>query len=50
VRCVRDFIEFIGYTETEFWSIIEKHYNKDIFKKNPFGEWVLKNPIWEESK
>lgn len=48
VRCVRDFIQFLGYTETEFWNIIDGLYNEDIFERNIYGEWVLKNPIWEE--
>ena len=42
---VRDFIEFTGYTETEFWNIIDKLYNQDIFKKDEFGRWVLKQGI-----
>lgn len=41
-KCVRDFCDFCGYSETEFWQIIDKHYNTDIFEKNRFGEWVLK--------
>ena len=48
VRCIREFCDFLGYTETEFWSIIDKLYNKDIFEKNSFGKWVLKNPVWSE--
>ena len=43
--CVRDFCEFCGYTETEFWNIIDKLYNTDIFEKNIIGKWKLKNPI-----
>lgn len=46
--CVRDFIEFTGYSETEFWSIVDKFYNRELFEKNSFGEWVLKEPIWKE--
>lgn len=46
--CVRDFCEFCGYTETEFWAIVDKLYNRDIFYKNEIGEWELKNPIWKE--
>ena len=42
------FINFAGYTESEFWEIINKVYNKDIFEKNIFGEWKLKTPIWNE--
>ena len=44
--CVRDFIEFLGYSESEFWNIVDRFYNTDLFKKNEFGEWVLKNPVW----
>lgn len=45
--CVRDFCDFCGYSETEFWDIIDKMYNKDLFTKNEIGEWKLKNPIWK---
>lgn len=44
-KCVREFCEFLGYSETEFWDIVEKFYNQDIFRKNEFGEWVLKEPL-----
>lgn len=47
-RCVSDFIQFMGYTETEFWSIIDKFYNRDIFEKDEYGSWKLKTPIWIE--
>lgn len=47
-ECVRDFIAFAGYSESEFWTIIDKLYNKELFEKNQFGEWKLKNPIWNE--
>lgn len=43
--CVRDFCEFCGYTEKEFWAIVDKLYNTDIFEKNDIGSWVIKNPI-----
>ena len=46
--CVRDFCEFCGYTESEFWAIIDKFYNTDLFEKNEYGEWVLKDPIWAQ--
>lgn len=41
-KCVQDFCEFLGYTETRFWEIVEGFYNTGIFEKNEFGEWVLK--------
>ncbi len=47
VLCVRDFCEFLGYSESEFWEIVEKLYNKDIFRRDEIGQWVLKSPIWE---
>ena len=46
--CVRDFCEFCGYTETEFYNIIDKLYNTELFEKNQIGAWVLKNPVWKE--
>ena len=46
--CVRDFCSFCGYTEQEFWSIIDKLYNKDLFEKDKTGKWVLKDPIWNQ--
>ena len=45
---VRDFCEFCGYTETEFWAIIDKLYNPELFEKDNFGNWVLKHPVWKE--
>ena len=46
--CVRDFCAFCGYTEAEFWAIIDKFYNRDIFYKDEYGRWMLKEPIWAE--
>lgn len=46
-RCVREFCEFCGYTEAEFWKITDSFYNRDIFQKNRFGEWELKDPVWK---
>lgn len=47
--CIRDFCEFCGYSETEFWSIVDKLYNEEIFEKDIDGSWKLKNPIWAHS-
>lgn len=46
---VRDFCEFCGYTETEFWKIVDSHYNKELFEKDGYGNWKLKHPVWEEA-
>lgn len=48
-RSVRDFCNFCGYTESEFWAVMDGLYNRDIFIKNENGEWVLRKPVWEES-
>lgn len=47
-RSVSDFIDFAGYTEAEFWAVIDKLYNRDLFEKDNFGRWILKNPVWIE--
>lgn len=39
---VRDFCDFLGYSEKEFWEIIDGMYNKELFKKNVLRKWVLK--------
>lgn len=46
--CVRDFCAFCGYSEAEFWTIVDKFYNPELFEKNAWGEWTLKEPIWNE--
>ncbi len=47
--CERDFCDFLGYTGKEFWDIINKFYNPELFVQDPTGEygWRLKSPIWE---
>ena len=42
---VRDFCEFLGYTEPEFWKIIDSMYNTELFDKNELGIWALKTPV-----
>ena len=46
--CVRDFCEFLGYSEQKFWDVIDGFYNRDIFVKDNIGRWVIKNPVWEQ--
>lgn len=41
-RCVREFCQFLGYSEKEFWAIVDKLYNPDIFEKDNIGRWILK--------
>ncbi len=48
-RALKDFLDFTGYTEQEFWQIVEKFYNRDIFDKVK-GRWILKEDIEEKIK
>lgn len=41
--CVRDFCSFVGYTEKEFWEIVDSFYNRQLFEKDSIGRWVLKS-------
>lgn len=47
VKALRDFCDFLGYRESEFWAIVDKFYNPELFEKNNLGEWTLKNPVWK---
>lgn len=40
--CVRDFCNFLGYSEKEFWDVIDKQYNRNLFKKDAMNRWMLK--------
>lgn len=46
-RMLDDWLRFTRYTDREFWDIVERFYNRDIFEKSD-GVWRLKNPIWME--
>jgi len=45
-RTLEAFIKFMGYTTREFWDIVEKFWNRDIFEKVN-GIWRLINPLWK---
>jgi hypothetical protein len=46
-RAMDDFINFLGYTPRQFWDIVEKFWNRDIFEKIE-GGWQLKDPIYKD--
>ena len=46
-RAMQDFNDFLGYTAKEFWDIVERFWNRDIFEKKGFA-WHLKDPIYKE--
>jgi len=43
-----DFCNFLGYRESEFWKVVDRFYDPNLFYKNESGEWKLRNPIWEQ--
>ena len=49
-KCVREFCDFCGYSESEFWKIIDSLYNRELFIKDEYGQWVLKCPVWKETE
>jgi N-acetyl sugar amidotransferase len=48
-KALDDFLQFTGYSNREFWDIVDKFYNRKLFD-NVDGEWVLKDPIWKKKK
>lgn len=40
-RVLDDFLSFAGYSDKEFWNIVENFWNKDIFEKKD-GLWQPK--------
>lgn len=43
-RCVREFCAFAGYSEQEFWNVIDSQYNDEIFVNDKkTGRWVIKS-------
>ena len=44
-KTLYDFCNFLGYSVNEFWKIVDKFYNKEIFTKDKFGRWSLKEVI-----
>ena len=43
--CVRDFCDFLGYSEKDFWDIVDKQYNRELFEKDANGRWSLKENL-----
>lgn len=44
-KCIEDFCNFLGYSKKDFWAIVDNLYNRDIFRKDEFGAWVLIDSI-----
>lgn len=41
-RCVREFCAFMGYSERQFWEIVDALYNPKLFTRNEDGKHALK--------
>ena len=46
-KIVNDFCAFTGMTVTEFYNALENLYDKELFEKNQFGQWRLKQEYME---
>ncbi|AJC88155.1 N-acetyl sugar amidotransferase [Campylobacter insulaenigrae] len=44
-KCIEDFCSFVGISKAKFYTIVQKHYNLDLFYKNEFGEYKLKQEL-----
>jgi len=44
---MQDFINFLGYTSRQFWDIVDRFWNPEIFEKVN-GIWQMKNAIYTE--
>lgn len=42
---VKDFCEFLGYRESQFYKIVDGLYNRELFEKDKFNKWVLKRNL-----
>ena len=46
-RAMDDFTTFMGYKPRQFWSIVERFWNTEIFE-NVDGIWKLKDPVYSK--
>lgn len=44
-KVLEDFLNFTGYTYREFWELVEKFWNRELFSKTTDGLWKLKETI-----
>lgn len=47
-RFIREYCDFLEMSEGEFRYMIET-YRGDMWCKNEWGKWILKDPIWEQA-
>ena len=49
-KIVDDFCKFVGMSCTEFYQSLDNLYNKDLFERNSFGQWRLKQENYESRR
>lgn len=49
-KIIDDFCQFTGMTIKEFYDALDNLYNKDLFEKNEYGQWRLKEEYIEERR
>lgn len=47
-KFIQMFCEHIGITIQEFWNVVDKFVNKELFEKNNEGKWVKKFKVGED--
>lgn len=48
-RYIKEFCEYIDISEEEFWNVVDKYVNKDIFSKDPStSKWIPKFTVGED--
>ena len=41
-RYIDDFCKYIDITREQFWEVVDKYVNRDLFEKDAKGKWVPK--------
>lgn len=45
-----DFCAFVGMSSREFYEVLERLYNKELFEENEYAQWRIKNEFYEERR
>ncbi|MCS6796612.1 MAG: N-acetyl sugar amidotransferase [Raineya sp.] len=45
---IENFCKYIGISVQEFWEVVDKFVNKDLFEKNAEGKWVRKFKVGQD--
>ncbi len=46
-KYIRNFCEYLKIDEAEFWSVVEKWTNRDLFRQDESGKWVPRFRVGE---